>query len=391
MAGLLLAIIYLAFISLGLPDSLLGSAWPVMGKELEVPLSYAGILSMLIAGGTIISSLLSSAVIRKWGTGKVTAISVLLTAIALWGFSFSKSYWMLCIWTIPYGIGAGSVDVALNNYMAVHYSSRHMSWLHAFWGLGVTISPFVMGFCLEKQLGWNMGYRSIGMLQVVLVVVLFASLPLWKRASDTSATDNASEKITMKSVLHVKGVLYVMLVFFGYCVVEATAGLWASSYLVQYRNVEATTAARFASLFYIGIMVGRFVCGFVADKLGDKRMIKIGLAIMLVGISMIALPLTTNMLALAGLIMVGLGAAPIYPSAIHSTPDNFGERNSEALVGLQMASSYVGMTLAPPVFGLVAQHISIGLYPAWLGIFTALVVVMNICLNRTCQKEEKGE
>lgn len=380
MFSILLAVIYLAFISLGLPDSLLGSGWPVMQGDLGVPLSFAGIITMIITGGTIVSSLMADRVIRKFGTGKVTAISVALTAIALFGFSFSNSFILLCIWAIPYGLGAGAVDAALNNYVALYYSSRHMSWLHAFWGVGVSISPYIMSVCLTKNLGWAMGYRSIGILQIVLVAILIFSLPLWKEQPED---ENAKLKaLTVKQAFKIKGVPQVMLAFFGFCALEATAGLWASSYMVGFRGVGVETAACFAALFYLGETAGRFLNGFVADKYGDKQMIRVGIVGMIMGVIMLLLPLKTNYVSLVGLVVIGLGAAPVYPCIIHSTPANFGRENSQALVGIQMASAYVGATFMPPIFGIIAQYINIGLYPVYLAMFAVLMLVMTESMNK---------
>ena len=389
MYSLLLAIIYMAFISLGLPDSLLGSAWPVMHSEFGVPLSYAGIVSMIIAGGTIVSSLLSNRVTRKLGTGLVTAISVALTAIALFGFSVSKSFVVLCIWSIPYGLGAGAVDAALNNYVALHYSSRHMSWLHAFWGVGVSISPNIMSYCLSSKLGWNMGYRSVSLIQIALTAVLFLSLPLWDKKG--TAADNKEavvNPLTLKQSVKIKGVPYVLFAFFGFCAFEATAGLWASSYMVGFRGVDVETAARFAALFYLGETFGRFLNGFVADRFGDKNMIRIGIWTMIVGVLMIMLPLSINTVALCGLVIIGFGAAPVYPCIIHSTPTNFGKENSQSLVGIQMASAYCGGTFMPPLFGLIAENISFSLYPVYLGVFAILMLVMSEMLNSVISKEK---
>lgn len=383
MFSLLLAIIYLAFISLGLPDSLLGSAWPVMRTELSVPLSYAGILSMIISGGTIVSSLLSDRVIRRFGTGLVTSVSVALTAIALFGFSLGLPFFALCLFGIPYGLGAGAVDAALNNYVALHYSSRHMSWLHAFWGVGVTISPNIMSFCLTKGYGWETGYRSVAFLQIVLVAILFFSLPLWKSKEGEENREEVTPKVlTLPQAFQLKGAPFVLCAFFGFCALESTAGLWASSYMSGLRGVDVETAARFTALFYMGETVGRFLNGFVADRFGDRKMIRAGIICMLTGIVMVALPLQTNGPALLGLLIIGLGAAPVYPCIIHSTPDNFGKENSQSLVGIQMASAYIGSTFMPPVFGLIAQYISVGLYPYYLGIFAVLMLVMTESLNK---------
>ena len=381
MYSLLLAVIYLAFISLGLPDSLLGSAWPVMRMDLDVPISYAGIISMIMCAGTIASSLSADRVIRKFGTGVVTAFSVALTMVALFGFSASNSFIKLCLWAVPYGLGAGAVDAALNNYVALHYSSRHMSWLHAFWGVGVTISPNIMGVCLSNTLGWSSGYRMVGILQAVLVAILIFSLPLWKKKSDSS--DEVKPKVlSIAQALKIKGVPYILVAFFGFCALEATAGLWARSYLVGYRGVHPETAAMFTALFYIGETIGRFLNGFVADKYGDRKMIRVGIIGMIIGIVMVILPIKTDIVSLAGLVVIGLGAAPVYPCIIHSTPTNFGEENSQSLVGIQMASAYVGSTFMPPLFGLIAQFINIALYPVYLAVFAVVMLIMTEKLNK---------
>lgn len=385
MFSLLLAIIYIAFISLGLPDSLLGSAWPIMQNQLDVPLSYAGIITMIISASTIASALFSDKVIHKLGTGLVTAISVGMTAAALLGFSYAPNFGLLCLLAIPYGLGAGAVDAALNNYVALHYSSRQMSWLHAFWGLGVTISPYIMSFCLTRDLGWEMGYRSVSAIQAVLTAGLFLTLPLWRKAAKQGAMQEevAPNALSIPQILKIKGAPCVLIAFLCYCAAEATAGLWASSFLVGARGVDAETAARFAALFYIGITAGRVLNGFVADRFGDRAMIRTGILTMLAGVILTVLPLQSDLPALAGLIIIGLGAAPVYPCIIHSTPVNFGEENSQSMVGIQMACAYTGSTLMPPLFGLIAQYIHIGLYPVFLGIFVVLTLFMTERLNRT--------
>lgn len=384
MYSLLLVIIYAAFISLGLPDSLLGSGWPSMQVKMNVPLSFAGIISMIIAGGTIVSSLLSDRLTKRFGTGLVTAVSVLMTAMALFGFSISNSFWLLCIWAIPYGLGAGGVDAALNNYVALHYASRHMSWLHCFWGVGATISPYIMSYCLTKGYGWDNGYRSVSLIQMVLTAILFISLPLWKNQKNGLSSNGGSSGTALKlpQILKINGVKYILLAFFGYCALESTAGLWAASFLVLGRGISSETAARYASFFYLGITFGRFLCGFVADKFGDRNMIRIGLAIMFVGIAAVWLPAKTDLICLYGLIIIGLGCAPVYPSIIHSTPDNFGAENSQAIIGVQMASAYTGATFMPPLFGFIANYINIHIYPIYLMIFAVLMLVMTERLNK---------
>ncbi len=382
MFQLLLAIIYLAFISLGLPDSLLGSAWPIMYQEFSVPVSYAGGISMIIAAGTIVSSLQCDRLTRKLGMGKVTAISVLTTAAALFGFSISHSYLALCIWAVPYGLGAGCVDASLNNYVALHYASRHMSWLHCMWGVGASLGPYIMGYALTGGKGWNMGYRYIAALQILLTVVLLISLPLWKKqrtAADVQDSDTAQEQnkaLSLAQISRIPGAKEVMITFFCYCAVEQTAGLWASSYLVLHSGVTSEAAAGFASLFYIGITVGRALAGFLTIRFNDTQMIRLGQVLILSGILLLLLPLGGTA-GLAGLIIIGLGCAPIYPSIIHSTPDHFGAENSQAVIGVQMAAAYVGILVMPPVFGLIATHISASLLPLYLLAILLLMAVMH--------------
>lgn len=382
MFSLLIAVIYLAFISLGLPDSLLGSAWPVMYEELQVPLSFAGVVSMIITCGTIVSSLSSDFLTKRFGAGLVTAVSVLLTAVALLGFSLSSTFLMLCLFAVPYGIGAGAVDAALNNYVAVHYSSRHMSWLHCFWGVGVSLSPFIMSSSLTAGYGWHAGYRTVSIIQFILVAILFLSLPLWKKDAAVTGDDIAVPRGGIWRALRIPGVAGALWTFFGYCAAESTVGLWASSYLVFARGLPEDAAARFASLFYLGITLGRFLNGFLADRFGDRTMVFSGIGIILCGLGLIALPTGGTATALAGLICLGLGCAPIYPCLIHATPANFGRANSQAVIGLQMASAYTGSTLMPPLFGLIANHISAGWFPAYLLLFAILMFGMTLWLTK---------
>ncbi len=385
MVSLLLVVIYAAFISLGLPDSLLGSAWPVMHADIGAPVSYAGALSMIISAGTIISSLMSDKIGKRLGTGLVTALSVAMTAFALFGFSFSKSFAVLCVFAVPYGLGAGSVDAALNNYIALHYSSRHMSWLHCFWGVGASVSPYIMSFCLAKDLGWAMGYRSVGILQVVLTAALFFSLPMWKRCGGSENGEQVSKEYSLKEIVKTKGVLSVLITFFCYCAMESSVGLWASTYLVGHRGVDAETAAMFASLFYLGITAGRFLSGIVSTGVGDIGMIRIGIGVLLLGIAMIALPLGTAAASLAGLVIVGFGCAPIYPSIIHSTPSNFGADKSQAIIGIQMAAAYTGTTLVPPLFGIAADSIGVWVYPFFMLVFAVAMTVAHVMSVRLCK------
>ena len=385
MYSLLLAIIYLAFISLGLPDALLGSAWPSMYVQFGVPVSYAGAISMIIAVGTVVSALMSDALTRRLGTGRVTAISVLLTAAALFGFSISSSFWMLCLWAVPYGIGAGCVDAALNNFVALHYASRHMSWLHCMWGIGASVGPYVMGYALSGGHGWPAGYRYIAVIQAALTVILLLSLPMWKRGVQAAQDgEEQGERPGFRALIRTPGAKSIMLAFFCYSAIENASGLWASSFLVLHHGISEELAARFASLFYIGITAGRALCGFITAKLSDTSMIRLGQGVLLLGAALLIVPVDEA--ALAGLVLIGLGCAPIYPSIIHSTPEHFGASRSQAMIGLEMASAYTGTTLMPPLFGLIANHIDVGLLPCFLLVFWLIMLLAHERVVKACKR-----
>ena len=378
MIHLLLAIIYLSFISLGLPDALLGAAWPNIYVDLQTSVSYAGIIFMIISAGTVVSSLMSDRLTYHLGTGKLTAISVGMTAIALFGFSTSNSFLMLCLWAVPYGLGAGSIDASLNNYVALHYEGYHMSWLHCMWGVGATVGPYVMGYMLSGGHSWTSGYRIIAMLQVGLTLVLFLSLPLWKERRNVKNGEEAAtgEVLSLGEVLKIPGVKEIMVTFFCYCALEQTTGLWASSYLVMYKGVAPDMAASFASMFFIGITVGRAVNGFMTLKFNDNQLIRLGQMIVAAGILAMLLPLG-NTVSLVGFVLIGLGCAPIYPCIIHSTPENFGADKSQAVIGVQMASAYVGNIVMPPLFGVIAEHITIWLLPVYLFVILLFMYFMH--------------
>lgn len=373
---LLLSLIYLAFISLGLPDSLLGSAWPAMRQGFDVPISYMGIVSMIISGGTILSSLMSERLTKRFGTKTVTAVSILVTSVAMFGFSTVTAFWQLCLWGIPYGLGAGAIDSALNNYVALHYSSRHMSWLHCFWGVGTIISPYIMSYAIAHT-DWSGGYRIVSLIQLCIAIAMFATLPVWKVNSDPAGTENDGKTVGLKNALKIKGVPCLLLGFFAYCAAEATVMLWASSYLAETKGLSEKDAAAYASLFFIGITAGRFISGLFSDRLGDRNMIRTGTAIALCGVVLVLLPVSIPAVAFAGFVVIGLGCAPVYPSIIHSTPYNFGAENSQAVIGIQMASAYVGSTFMPPVFGLIANHITIRLMPFYITVFFILMIIMT--------------
>ena len=387
MIQLLLVVIYLSFISLGLPDSLLGSAWPTMYQQWNVPLSYAGIVSMIISAGTVVSSLQSDRLTRRLGTGKVTALSVATTAAALFGFSVSHRFWQLCLWAIPYGLGAGSVDASLNNYVALHYKSQHMSWLHCMWGLGASTGPYIMGYMLTGGATWNAGYRVISLIQIVLSAILLFSLPLWKSRPVAQSGAAPARALSLREVVAIPGAKEVMLCFFCYCAIEQTGGLWIASYLHLYKGVSAEIAAGFASIFFMGLTIGRGLNGFVAMRLRDAQMIRIGEGIIALGIVVILLPFGSNV-SLAGFVLVGFGCAPIYPCVIHSTPRHFGADRSQAVIGVQMASAYVGTSLMPPLFGLIANHVSITLLPEFLLLLLLTCTWMHERLEKKCPGEE---
>ena len=376
MTHLLLIIIYLAFISLGLPDSALGAGWPSMYGALDVPVSYAGIISMLIALITTGSSLISHRLTARFGTAKVTAISAASTAIALMGFSVSDKFWQLCLWTLPYGFGAGGVDTSLNNYVAIHYKSHHMSWLHCMWGVGATLGPAIMGRALTGGFAWNVGYRWISLLQIAISATLFLSLPLWR--STQQQDEEQTQPVSLRETIRMPGVKAAMLCFFGYCALEQTAGLWAASYLTLHKGVPADIAAGFGSMYFIGLTIGRGLSGFAAMKLKDKSMIKLSFCMIGCGIAAILLPLGKTM-SLMGLVLIGLGSAPIFPCMIHSTPDFFGTEHSQAVIGLQMAGAYIGTSFMPALFGLIARNIMISLMPLYL----LLMLGINIAAYRT--------
>lgn len=382
MVSLLLVIIYLAFISLGLPDSLLGSAWPSMYSALGSTVSGAGNIFMIISAGTIVSSLLSDRLIHRFGTGRVTAVSVAATAAALFGFSTCSAYWHLCLWAIPYGLGAGAVDSALNNYVALHFKARHMSWLHCMWGVGASVGPYVMGLCLTRGLGWQGGYRTIGFIQIVLTAILLFSLPLWKTGSEAEQDEEVRNVLSIREAIHLPGAPQILLCFFGYCALEQSVSLWSASWMHVVKNVPAETAASYASMFFLGITAGRALSGFITEKLGDRNMIRLGL--ILIGAGALILILSrVNILSLIGLVIIGLGCAPVYPCIIHSTPDRFGRENSQSLVGMQMAAAYVGSTFMPKLFGILSDFLSISLFPVWIALILILIVIMSEWGNRT--------
>jgi fucose permease len=391
MTTILLVIIYLAFISLGLPDSLLGAAWPVMQSDFGAPLETAGFLFMTIAGGTIISSLVSGKVLKRFGTGKVTFVSVFMTAGALLGFHFAPSVVWLIVCAIPLGLGAGAVDAGLNDYVATNYKAHHMSWLHCFWGVGATLGPIILAQFISEENSWRNGYFVISGIQFALVIILLFTLPLWNKVTKnsnitlTEATEDSKDVMNdddAKDVkpLQINGVKLALVSFLFYCGVEATMGLWGSSFLVNVKGLSAATAAGWVSFYYAGITIGRFITGFITFKTTNRTLIRMGQIIALTGAIILFLPLP-SIFSLVGFIIVGLGLAPIFPCMLHETPTRFGKKHSQTIMGYQMAVAYTGTTFIPPLLGFIASHSTIGIFPICIVIFVAAMILSSEKLN----------
>lgn len=378
MVSVLLVIIYLSFISLGLPDAVMGAAWPVMHQEFGVLLSAMGPVGLIISLGTVISSLLSDRITKRFGTGLVTAVSVAMTAAGLLGFGLSTNYWMLFLWAIPYGLGAGSVDTALNNYVAIHYASRHMSWLHCMWGIGASAGPYIMSFVLSRGMRWNTGYFFLSALQILLTIVLFLSLSKWKRTALETSSETPP-RTSQKHLLRTPGIFPVIFLFFCYCSLEATVGQWSASYLVMHHGLDPDRAAGLAGLFYLGLTGGRFLSGFLTFRFTDQHMVRIGLSLMALGTICLFLP-AGILSAAIGLTLIGLGCAPIYPCSIHATPQLFGADKSQSIIGVQMASAYVGICLVPPLYGAAADLLGVQIMPYILVVLCAAMYVSHECI-----------
>ena len=386
MGSLLLAVIYLIFISLGLPDSLLGSGWPTMQIAFGVPSSYAGYVSMTISFMTIISALLSPRMIRKFHTKWIVTVSIFLTVLGLLGFSVSAHYWMLFLFAVPYGLGAGAIDASVNHYVANHYSSSVMNFLHCFYGVGAVISPTIMALALRLA-RWNEGYRWTAFIQVGILLVVILSLPLWKK-NDAADDEEMRDSAGIKETLRVPGVILTLIAFFAYCAGEATCFLWTPSYFAGTRaGLSDDTIAAFGSLIFGGLMLGRLISGFVSNKLGDRLLIRIGIAVEFFGILLVFLPAESYVVTAIGFVIVGTGMGPVYPAIQHMAPTNFGTRYSAAVIGLQMASAYIGSTFMPMVFGHLQQALEIAIMPVYLLIFA----VMNICMLELAYRKLAAE
>ncbi len=371
MYSLLIAVIYLIFISLGLPDSLLGSGWPAMHVAFSVPSSYAGYVSMTISFMTIISALLSPMMIKRFHTKWIVIVSIFLTIVGLMGFSVSTAYAMLFVFAVPYGLGAGAIDASVNHYVANHYSGSVMNFLHCFYGLGAVISPNIMAVALSRA-GWNEGYRWTAYIQIFILLICIISLPLWKK-NEPDRQEEKEEAAGIREALKRPGVVLTLIAFFAYCSGEATCSLWTSSYFAGVKEgLSDRLIASFGSLIFGGLMLGRLISGFVSNRLGDRRLIRIGILVEVLGILLVMIPVESYIPAAIGFAVIGMGMGPVYPAIQHMAPTNFGEKYSASVIGLQMASAYVGSTLMPMVFGNLQQSFGIGIMPFYLLIFAVL-------------------
>ena len=375
MATLLLIVIYIAFIGLGVPDSLFGTAWPAIYTDLNLPVSWASIVTIIVSCGTITSSLLSSWLISRFGTGKITAVSTLMTALALLGFSCSDSMLWLCLCAIPLGLGAGSIDTALNNYVALHYKASHMNFLHCFYGIGVSLSPYLMSLALSKGT-WEGGYRAVFWFQLAIAALTALALPLWKKVRHAQNGEEAEETprvLSFPALMKMPKVRMACLVFIGYCALEYTCGTWGSTFLVNAKGAAADTAARMVTFYYVGLALGRFLSGVLAGRLHSRQLVKIGQMILLAAVVSLFLPLPFAFCSVS-LFFIGLGNGPIFPNMLHLTPELFGKDLSQAVIVAEMATSYIGVLLAPALFGLIAQNVTAALFPVYLLVLYALMI-----------------
>ncbi len=366
MSTLLLIVIYITFIGLGIPDSLFGTAWPAIYSAFGVAISHANFVTSIISGGTILSSLLSTRLIKCFGTAKVTAVSTAMTAGALLGFSIAPNIIFLCLFAVPLGIGAGAIDTALNNYVALHYRAVHMNFLHCFYGIGVSLSPYLMSLMLSATGNWRQGYQTVFWVQLGIAIMTIISIPLWKKINSTDSYEEENALVIgIIDLLKDLKVRRVCLVFLGSCAIEYTCGVWGSTFLVTEKQMAVDAAAKVIMFYYIGMALGRFSSGILALKCTSQQMIKIGQCITLIAIALLLLPLSP--IATSGaLFLIGLGNGPIFPNMIHLTPENFGKERSQAVVSIQMSASYISILLAPVLFGLLAQFISLALFPYYL-------------------------
>lgn len=390
MATALLIIIYIAFIGLGIPDSLFGTAWPAIYSEFELPISFGSFVTIIISCGTVLSSVISSKIISRLGTNKVSAYSTLLTASALLGFSFAPNLWVMCFWAIILGIGAGAIDVALNNYVAIHYSATHMSFLHCFYGVGVSVSPYILSLVIAGNFGWRGGYRIAFAIQLIITLLLFLSLPLWRKAhgGENESEENTHKDLSFGSVLKIPGVKMMCSLFIASCAIECTCGGWGSTFLVEYKHLPAEKAAQIIMIYYIGMTLGRFLSGVLAAKLHSWKIIKLGQIVLGLALLLLILPGGVYLCAL-GMFLIGLGNGPLFPNFNYLTPENFGSDISQSIIGIQMASAYIGIMIAPTVCGLLGQVFGMVIFPFYLIVFYAIMIPVTIRIKTVLKRNAK--
>ena len=390
MATALLIIIYIAFIGLGIPDSLFGTAWPAIYSEFELPISFGSFVTIIISCGTVLSSVISSKIISRLGTNKVSAYSTLLTALALLGFSFAPNLWVMCFWAIILGIGAGAIDVALNNYVAIHYSATHMSFLHCFYGVGVSVSPYILSLVIAGNFGWRGGYRIAFAIQLIITLLLFLSLPLWRKAhgGENESEENTHKDLSFGSVLKIPGVKMMCSLFIASCAIECTCGGWGSTFLVEYKHLPAEKAAQIIMIYYIGMTLGRFLSGVLAAKLHSWKIIKLGQIVLGLALLLLILPGGVYLCAL-GMFLIGLGNGPLFPNFNYLTPENFGSDISQSVIGIQMASAYIGIMLAPTLCGLLGQVFGMVIFPFYLIVFYAIMIPVTIRIKTVLKRNAK--
>lgn len=384
MATLLLTVIYIAFIGLGIPDSLFGTAWPAIYSDFGLPISYGSFVTAVVSCGTIISSVISGRLIKRFGTNVVSAGSTLLTAVALIGFSAAPNIWAMCTLAVPLGIGAGAIDVALNNYVALHYSATHMSFLHCFYGIGVSVSPYIMSSVISGSLGWRGGYRIAFILQIAITLLMFFSLPVWQKVhkEEGGGRRDECEELSFFELIKIPGVWLMCLLFFASCAIELTCGGYGSTFLVEYKHISADKAATVIMIYYIGETLGRFLSGVLASKMHSWTIVKCGMVVLGVALVLLALPFSAYVSA-AAMFLIGLGNGPLFPNFNYLTPENFGNRISESVMGLQMASAYVGILLTPIICGILGQKFGMGIFPYYLIVFYVVMVPALIKVIKT--------
>ena len=390
MATALLIIIYIAFIGLGIPDSLFGTAWPAIYSEFELPISFGSFVTIIISCGTVLSSVISSKIISRLGTNKVSAYSTLLTALALLGFSFAPNLWIMCFWAIILGVGAGAIDVALNNYVAIHYSATHMSFLHCFYGVGVSASPYILSLVIAGNFGWRGGYRIAFAIQLIITLLLFLSLPLWRKAhgGENESEENTHKDLSFGSVLKIPGVKMMCSLFIASCAIECTCGGWGSTFPVEYKHLPAEKAAQIIMIYYIGMTLGRFLSGVLAAKLHSWKIIKLGQIVLGLALLLLILPGGIYLCAL-GMFLIGLGNGPMFPNFNYLTPENFGSDISQSVIGIQMASAYIGIMVAPAVCGLLGQVFGMVIFPFYLILFYAIMIPVTVRIKTVLKRNAK--